>query len=146
RSKTRRARQDRYLQPSLAALVRIEDLARFLILAQPGLRWNKRAAGSRSICQVHISIRARKPIFELQQDYMRTTLYQALGAISLTTLAASPAYAQAQRRRADAGTCYSISDGDARTYCLARAHADPGRCYSIQASGMRSICLSEVRR
>jgi hypothetical protein len=38
---------------------------------------------------------------------MRATLYQALGAISLT---ASPPCAQAQRLRADAGACYSLSD------------------------------------
>ena len=47
---------------------------------------------------------------------------------------------------ADAGSCYVIADGDARTYCLARAHGDPGRCYSIMDSGLRSQCLAEVRK
>jgi len=47
---------------------------------------------------------------------------------------------------ADAGSCYVIADGDARTFCLARAHGDPGRCYSIMDSGLRSQCLAEVRK
>lgn len=46
---------------------------------------------------------------------------------------------------ADAGSCYSISDPDARAYCLARAHRDPARCYSISDAGLRSQCLAEVR-
>lgn len=46
---------------------------------------------------------------------------------------------------ADAGSCYSINDADARSYCLARAHNDSGSCYSIQDSSMRSMCLAEVR-
>lgn len=47
---------------------------------------------------------------------------------------------------ADSGACYTISDADARTYCLARAHREPAKCYSIQGADMRSMCLAEVRR
>ena len=47
---------------------------------------------------------------------------------------------------ADASACYNITDADARTYCLARAHRQPGQCYSIQNPAMRSMCLSEVRK
>ena len=45
-----------------------------------------------------------------------------------------------------ASACYNITDADARTYCLARAHRQPGQCYSIQNPAMRSMCLSEVRK
>ncbi|WP_238914244.1 hypothetical protein [Achromobacter insolitus] len=44
-----------------------------------------------------------------------------------------------------AGACYAISDADARTHCLAKAHNDPARCYSIQAPDKRAACLAEVR-
>lgn len=47
---------------------------------------------------------------------------------------------------ADAGSCYSIPEHDARMLCLARAHGDPGRCYAISDPGMRSTCLAEIRR
>ena len=46
----------------------------------------------------------------------------------------------------DAGTCYTIRDSDARTYCLARAHNQPAQCYSIQRADMRAQCLAEVRK
>ncbi|WP_054287271.1 hypothetical protein [Gulbenkiania mobilis] len=46
----------------------------------------------------------------------------------------------------DAGACYVITDQDARTYCLAKAHQDPGRCYGIRAPDTRARCLAEVRR
>jgi hypothetical protein len=46
----------------------------------------------------------------------------------------------------DPGTCYTISDADARTYCLAKAHQDSSRCYAIQDSGKRAECLAEVRK
>lgn len=46
----------------------------------------------------------------------------------------------------DASTCYTISDADARTYCLARAHKDPARCYAVQRADLRAQCLAEVRR
>lgn len=47
---------------------------------------------------------------------------------------------------ADAGTCYSIDDHDARTLCLARARGDVGMCHAISDPGMRSACLAELRR
>lgn len=47
---------------------------------------------------------------------------------------------------ADAGTCYTIQDSDARTYCLARAHSQPAQCYSIQRADVRAQCLAEVRK
>jgi len=47
---------------------------------------------------------------------------------------------------ADAGACYNISDGDARSYCLARAHRQPDICYTIQRPDMRAQCLAEVSR
>lgn len=54
-------------------------------------------------------------------------------------------YIVAPARATDAGTCYTISDADARTYCLAKAHKDPGRCYAIQRADLRSQCLAETR-
>lgn len=47
---------------------------------------------------------------------------------------------------ADASTCYTISDADARTYCLARAHKEPGMCYAVQRKDLRAACLAEVRK
>ena len=47
---------------------------------------------------------------------------------------------------ADAGACYTISDADARTYCLARAHREPATCYAILRPDMRAMCLAEVRK
>ena len=47
---------------------------------------------------------------------------------------------------AETGACYNIADGDARTYCLARAHKDPSICYSIRSAATRSQCLAEVRK
>jgi hypothetical protein len=52
----------------------------------------------------------------------------------------TPAHAE------DAGTCYTINDGDARTYCLARAHRDPSQCYAIQRPDLRAQCRAEVRK
>ncbi|KAB1075969.1 hypothetical protein F6X53_24260 [Methylobacterium soli] len=47
---------------------------------------------------------------------------------------------------ADAGSCYGVSDPEARTWCLAKAHQQPSACYAIQDSTMRSMCLAEVRK
>lgn len=47
---------------------------------------------------------------------------------------------------ADSGACYSIGNGDARAYCLAKANRDPAMCYNIQDGSMRSMCLAEVRK
>lgn len=47
---------------------------------------------------------------------------------------------------ADAGACYSVSDQDQRTYCLARAHRDPAICYGIQSTSLRAQCRAEVQR
>lgn len=47
---------------------------------------------------------------------------------------------------ADASSCYSISDPEARAWCRAKAHNDSSACYSIQRSDLRAQCLAEVRR
>lgn len=49
-------------------------------------------------------------------------------------------------RANDAGTCYTISDADARALCLARAHRNIGMCYSIQEPSLRAQCRAEVAR
>lgn len=46
----------------------------------------------------------------------------------------------------DASACYAITDGDARTYCLARAHRDASQCYAIQRPDLRAQCRAEVRK
>jgi hypothetical protein len=48
--------------------------------------------------------------------------------------------------RADTSACYTISDADARTACLARARRDASMCYSVQRSDLRALCLAEVRK
>lgn len=55
-------------------------------------------------------------------------------------------YVVAPAHASNAGSCYSISDGDARNYCLAKARKEPGMCYSIHKADMRSMCLAEVSR
>lgn len=47
---------------------------------------------------------------------------------------------------ADAGSCYAISDPDARTWCLAKAHREPSSCYAIQRADIRTQCLAETRK
>ncbi|MEE7477797.1 hypothetical protein [Methylobacterium hispanicum] len=56
------------------------------------------------------------------------------------TLLASAAQA------ADAGACYTISDPDARAYCLAKARQEPAGCYTVQRADLRAQCQAEVRR
>lgn len=45
---------------------------------------------------------------------------------------------------ADSSACYSISNADARAYCIAKARNQSSACYSIQSSDARSQCLAEV--
>jgi len=73
---------------------------------------------------------------------LRRTIIAALLLFALAVTLFGPVVAFA----ADAGACYNISDGDARSYCLARAHKQPDICYNIQRSDMRSQCLAEVSR
>lgn len=63
--------------------------------------------------------------------------------IALLIAAAAPAFADSS---AAAGACYSISNPDQRTLCLARAHGNPGLCYSIKAADLRAQCLAEVKK
>ena len=56
------------------------------------------------------------------------------------TLLASAAQA------ADAAACYTISDPDARAYCLAKARQEPAGCYTVQRADLRAQCQAEVRR
>lgn len=46
----------------------------------------------------------------------------------------------------DAGTCYTISDPDARALCRAKAHKDSSICYSIQRQDLRAECQAETRK
>ena len=63
-------------------------------------------------------------------------------------VAASNAQRAANERAAAArpSACYNVSDNDARTMCLARAHREPGQCYSIRRDDLRQQCLAEVQR
>lgn len=47
---------------------------------------------------------------------------------------------------ADSGVCYTISDPDARAYCLAKARQEPAGCYTVQRADLRAQCQAEVRR
>lgn len=46
---------------------------------------------------------------------------------------------------ADAGSCYVISDPDARALCRAKAHQDASICYSIRRQDLRAECMAEAR-
>lgn len=46
---------------------------------------------------------------------------------------------------ADASACYSISDADVRSYCIAKARHDASACYTIQRGDLRAQCQAEVR-
>ncbi len=64
-------------------------------------------------------------------------------AILALLTAAAPAFADST---AAAGACYSITDADARTVCLAKAHKDPARCYAVQSPEKRAQCLAETKK
>ncbi len=49
-------------------------------------------------------------------------------------------------RASDASACYNVDDGDARSYCLAKARNEVSQCYDIQRADLRSLCLAEVRQ
>lgn len=52
----------------------------------------------------------------------------------------------AAAQAADTGACYTISDPDARAYCLAKARQEPAGCYTVQRADLRAQCQAEVRR
>lgn len=63
--------------------------------------------------------------------------------LALLIAAAVPAIADATNA---AGACYSITDADARTVCLAKAHSNPSLCYSVKDAGKRAQCLAETKK
>lgn len=63
--------------------------------------------------------------------------------LALLIVAAAPAVADST---AQAGACYSITDADARTVCLAKAHGNSSLCYSVKDVGKRAQCLAEVKK
>ncbi len=63
--------------------------------------------------------------------------------LALLIAAAVPAFADST---AAAGRCYGISDADARTVCLAKAHGNSSLCYSVKDAGKRAQCLAEVKK
>lgn len=63
--------------------------------------------------------------------------------LALLIAAAAPAFADST---AAAGACYSISDADSRTVCLAKAHGNPSLCYSVKDAGKRAQCLAETKK
>lgn len=46
---------------------------------------------------------------------------------------------------AAASTCYVVTDPNARSACLARAHKNSGMCYSVTDASLRAECLSRGR-
>lgn len=46
---------------------------------------------------------------------------------------------------ASAGDCYTITNPDARSHCLAKQRKQPSQCYAIQDSQRRSECLAKVK-
>lgn len=64
-------------------------------------------------------------------------------AILALLTAAAPAFADST---AAAGACYSITDADARTVCLAKTHGNSSLCYSVKDAGKRAQCLAEVKK
>ena len=47
---------------------------------------------------------------------------------------------------ANAGACYNIADGDARSYCLAKQSRQASYCYTIQRHDLRAMCFGEVSK
>lgn len=64
-----------------------------------------------------------------------TSAIVALGLLASSQVAAT-----------DAGTCYTISDPDARALCRAKAHKDSSICYSIQRQDLRAECKAETQK
>lgn len=69
---------------------------------------------------------------------------KTLFAIVLVAAFSSITLCKAQA--ADASACYSISDADARLFCLAKTRNEPSTCYSIVKPDLRAMCLAEVGR
>lgn len=46
----------------------------------------------------------------------------------------------------NAGTCYVISNPDARAYCRAKEHKEPAACYIIQRADLRTQCMIDAKR
>ena len=76
-------------------------------------------------------------VYQLEAAPMRYAIFVLL------TAAAAPVFADAT---AAAGACYSITDADARTVCLAKAHGNSSRCYSVKDAGKRAQCLAETKK
>lgn len=63
--------------------------------------------------------------------------------LALLAAIAAPAFADSS---AAAGACYSITDADSRTVCLAKAHGNSSLCYSVKDARKRTQCLAEVKK
>lgn len=77
---------------------------------------------------------------------VRAVLFIALCAILAPLILAAVALIAGSARAADVATCHTITDADARTYCLAKARSEPGMCYAVTKPDLRSQCLAEVRK
>lgn len=71
--------------------------------------------------------------------------YMNINRILAALLALSMIYIVAPARADDAGACYTITNMDARNYCIAKARHQPGMCYAIQRGDLRAECLAETR-
>jgi hypothetical protein len=71
---------------------------------------------------------------------MNTNRIRSVLVVALLVSATAPSFA------ADASTCYTVGDMDARNDCLAKARHEPSMCYAIQRADMRARCLAEVRQ
>lgn len=72
----------------------------------------------------------------------------AYQATSVQPVAEQAAVVSAQREHVNAaamaGNCYTISELDARAYCLAKVHQSVGRCEAIRRQDLRAMCKVEV--
>jgi len=66
-------------------------------------------------------------------------MLQLLAIIISSLITTTPSYAAGEN-------CYSISNSDAKNFCLATARNDDGYCINIDSADKRNMCLAMVRR
>lgn len=81
----------------------------------------------------------------MYSEVMKKIAYLLLSML-LFSLAVPLALYVAPAHASDSATCYTISDADARNFCLAKARRESSMCYAIQRTDVRAACLAEVRK
>ena len=66
-------------------------------------------------------------------------MFQLLAIIISSLITTTPSHAAGEN-------CYSISNSDAKNFCLATANNSASYCYSISGQDQKNMCLAVVNR